>query len=195
MLEKGRHVCAIIAALIPSAQEAVQLGTSPTLAEAHLATVGGAVRSERYLVDHVVEGDLHPGGDCDRVPQSAGLRCRTHPLWTQEPPVCFWKSSWIHVCDPSLHFHFVDRITWLCQVYSRAVMIYATRKPDFEPIPDPSPTQSKKHHSLLYAYGGSYKYTNIQNIIQSHCTSGIPGASAHWPLSIHPSRCSGIQTS
>ena len=40
-----------------------------------------------------------------------GLRCRTHPLWTQEPPVCFWKSSWIHVCDPSLHFHFVDRIT------------------------------------------------------------------------------------
>ena len=82
---------------------------------------------------------------------------------------------------------------WLCQVYSLAVMI--TRKPDFEPIPDPSPTQSQKHHSLLYAYGGSYKYTNIQNIIQSHCTSGIPGASAHWPLSIHPSRCSGIQTS
>ena len=82
---------------------------------------------------------------------------------------------------------------WLCQVYSLAVMI--TRKPDFEPIPDPSPTQSQKHHSLLYAYGGSYKYTNIQHIIQSHCTSGIPGASAHWPLSIHPSRCSGIQTS
>ena len=33
----------------------------------------------------------------------------TFRLWR-----CFWKSSWIHVCDPSLHFHFVDRITLLC---------------------------------------------------------------------------------
>ena len=79
MLKKGCHICAIIAALIPSAQEAVQLGTSPTLAEAHLATVGGAVRSDRYIVDHVVKGDLNPGGDCNRAPQHAVLRGRSHP--------------------------------------------------------------------------------------------------------------------
>ena len=73
-------MCTAIAALIPLAQGRCQLGTSPTLAEAHLATVGGAVRSDRYLVDHVVEGDLNPGGDCSRAPQPAVLRCRSHPL-------------------------------------------------------------------------------------------------------------------
>ena len=72
-------MCTAIAALIPSAQGRCQLGTSPTLAEVHLATVGGAVRSDQFIVDHVVHGNLDPGGDCNRVPQHAVLRGFSHP--------------------------------------------------------------------------------------------------------------------